>query len=292
MFGFLNVRKPPGPTSHDVVDRVRRLLARSAGEGGRVKVGHAGTLDPFAEGVLVICLGPAVRLAEIVQALPKRYSATIALGATSDTDDPTGTVTHNPCAPPAEPAVRDVLARFVGEIEQVPPAHSAAHVGGVRAYKLARKGKAVDLAPRNVSIYSIDLLRYDWPAAEIDVRCGGGTYIRALARDVGAALGVGGFCSRLVRLAVGPFRLEDAVPPDRIDLSRDMLAPTAALGDVPKVVLGAEAARDLALGRAATLSPAHAPGQVALLNERGELFALGIVDRDGRTLRPGKVFLA
>jgi tRNA pseudouridine55 synthase len=292
MFGFLNVRKPPGPTSHDMVDRVRREIRRSPAGREGVKVGHGGTLDPFAEGVLVVCVGPAVRLVEFVQAEPKQYLAQLTLGATSDTDDPTGRITQTCATAPTEAAVREALARFVGQVDQTPPAYSAVQVEGRRAYKLARKGRKVELRPRRVTIHSIRLLAYDWPTADIDVSCGGGTYIRAIARDVGAALGAGAYCSRLVRTAVGPFKVDDAVGPDHLDLPRDLISPLVVLDRLPKITLDQAGARALTLGKTVGLASASPPGEVAVLDEHGRLIALATVDGNGRTVRGNKVLSA
>jgi tRNA pseudouridine55 synthase len=291
VFGLLNIAKPAGPTSHDVVDLLRRRIGRG------VKVGHAGTLDPFAEGVLVICLGAATRLADYVQAQPKRYEATIALGATSDTDDPTGRVRdgYNAAAPP-ERRVREVLAGFVGAIEQVPPAHSAVHVEGRRAYKLARAGKPPELAARTVTVHAIDLRSYAYPALDLAVVCSSGTYLRALARDIGAALGCGGYCRALVRTAVGPFTLDKAVAPDLVDPSRHLLPAVLALGDMPRVTLDAAACAQATMGRAVELAPGQLPralaegGELAAMDEQGRLVAVGVLGRDGATFRPSKVF--
>jgi tRNA pseudouridine55 synthase len=293
VFGLLNIAKPPGPTSHDVVDLLRRRIGRG------VKVGHAGTLDPFAEGVLVICLGAATRLAGYVQAQPKRYVATITLGATSDTDDPTGQITavENAAAPPAD-RVREALAGYLGAIEQVPPAHSAVHVEGRRAYKLARAGVAPRLAPRTVTVHDIDLRSYAYPALELAVVCSSGTYLRALARDVGAALGCGGYCRALVRTAVGPFVLDQAVAPDQVDLSRHLLPAVLAVGEMPRLTLDAAACVQVAMGRAVELAPGQVPGalaegaELAALDEQGRLVAIGMPGRDGVMFHPRKVFPA
>ena len=285
MFGFLNVNKPIGPTSHDIVARARRLV------GPHVKVGHAGTLDPFASGVLVVCVGAATRLARYVQATPKRYAAEVVLGATSTTDDPEGLVTPTPGAqPPAAEAVRRCLAGFAGEIRQVPPAHCAVWVGGRRAYKIARSGGQVDLAPRLVTIHAVELLRYEYPSLEIDVTCGSGTYIRSLARDIGAALGVGGHCARLTRTAVGVFRLETARPVEQIDPQRDLLPPLLGLADLPRVEVTPEQARRVARGRTISLSRPVPPGEVAAVGADSQLLAIAAVGADERTLRPIKVF--
>ena len=162
MFGFFNVHKPPGPSSHDIVARLRRQL------GGKTRIGHAGTLDPFAGGVLVLCVGPATRLAEYVQVQPKRYAAEITLGATSTTDDVEGEIAESPNAAAAtQEAVKKALASFVGDIDQVPPSHSAVHVAGTRAYKLARRGQMLDLPGRRVTIHGIELVSYEFPLLEV-----------------------------------------------------------------------------------------------------------------------------
>jgi len=286
MFGFFNVNKPAGPTSHDVVAAVRKKLGR------RVKLGHAGTLDPFAAGVLVLCAGPATRLARYVQAMPKHYSATVALGATSTTDDPEGPITLAPGAEaPSRRRVAEVVGGFVGEIQQIPPEHSAVHVRGRRAYKLARAGKTVELQPRAVTVHSIGLVKYEYPQLEIDVECDGGTYIRALARDIGAALGVGGYCSRLTRTGIGAFTLNEAVGPDELDPTRDLLGPLTALAAMPKITLDDDSVRKLLLGqRVAVEDTSCGTGELAVLDERGRLIAIGRVDTGDMVLAPVKVF--
>jgi len=286
MFGFFAIDKPPGPTSHDIVARVRRRLGRG------VKVGHAGTLDPFAGGVLVICAGRATRLADYVQAQPKRYRAVVKLGATSTTDDTEGEITTDPSAArPDEEDVRRVVATFVGEIDQVPPAHSAVHVDGQRAYKLARAGKDVKLTCRRVVVYSIDVLRWDWPLLELDIRCGSGTYIRAIARDIGKALQTGGYCEALTRSAVGGFDLAHAVAPDALEPERDLLPPTLALGDMPRVVIDESQQAQLRDGKTIDLAEPACGDKIALLDSEGNLLALAESRADGWKLQPKKVFL-
>jgi len=285
MFGFLNVRKPAGPTSHDIVARVRRRLPR------KIKVGHAGTLDPFADGVLVLCLGAATRLAEYVQRQPKRYTARIRLGATSTTDDSEGQVTSTPS--PRVPDLDDIqsaLARFVGAIQQTPPAHSAVHVQGKRAYALARAGQPVMPAPRTVTIHSLNVLRYDWPELDLEIGCGSGTYIRALARDLGAVLGCGGYCSTLRRVSVGQFVFAQAVSPEAVDLRRDVIAPETML-DLPTVRVCADDAEALRHGRGISVeAPCPPPGPLALLDEAGRLVAVAQTDPQTQRLQPSKVF--
>jgi tRNA pseudouridine55 synthase len=182
-FGVLNVYKPAGLTSRDAVDRVERLVRPA-------KAGHAGTLDPLATGVLVICVGQATRLIRFVQQMRKRYLATFLLGQSSETDDVEREVVAIPNAVvPTRALIDSTLPQFVGEIQQRPPAHSAIKIAGRRAYKLARKGVNLDLAARTVTIHQLDVLRYEYPELDLDIECGSGTYIRALGRDLGNALG-------------------------------------------------------------------------------------------------------
>ena len=203
--GILVVDKPEGWSSFGVVARVRRA-ARGA------KTGHAGTLDPLATGVLVLALGPATRSIERLMATDKRYRTVVDLSAFTTTDDREGERTEVAASPPERAAVEAVLARFRGVIQQEPPAFSAMKVGGVRAYRLARDGAPPVLPPRPVRIDRLELLRYEWPLAELEVHCGKGTYIRSLARDLGKALGTGGHCASLRRTAVGPFDESMAKP--------------------------------------------------------------------------------
>jgi tRNA pseudouridine55 synthase len=203
LHGFLAIDKPAGWTSHDVVARVRKLT-------GVRRVGHAGTLDPFATGVLVNGVGKATRLIQYAQRGEKRYLAQVRLGVETDTLDVEGVVVAQADVVdwPNRDQVDAVLASFVGEIEQLPPAYSAIRVDGERAYRRARAGEHVEMPLRRVHIVSIELLAYEPPDLDIDVRCGAGTYLRSLARDIGNALGTLGYCHALRRTAVGPFTLE------------------------------------------------------------------------------------
>ncbi len=210
--GVLVIAKPSGPTSHDVVALVRRLS-------GTKRVGHGGTLDPFAAGVLPVFLGRATRIVEYHLGASKRYRATICFGATSTTDDIDGERTTIEGPPVTRAEVEGALAGMVGPLRQVPPVYSAVQVGGRRAYQMARAGETVDLAPRDVTIHALDLREWDdsdpsRPMAVVDVHCSAGTYVRALARDLGARLDTGAYLGALVRTASGGFRLEDAVPLD------------------------------------------------------------------------------
>jgi tRNA pseudouridine55 synthase len=202
--GVIVIDKPPGMTSMAAVAAVRRRA-------GGVRTGHAGTLDPLATGVLIVALGPATRALPRFTAAAKRYRTEVDLGAFTETDDLEGLRTEVPvAAPPSEAAVRAALAGLTGTIMQRPPARSAVKIGGVRAYARSRRGEHVEPAARPVDVHAIELARYEWPVAELVVECGKGTYIRSLARDLGAALGTGGHCRSLRRLSIGPFGADEA----------------------------------------------------------------------------------
>ncbi|MBK9120072.1 MAG: tRNA pseudouridine(55) synthase TruB [Phycisphaerales bacterium] len=203
MDGVVNVFKPLGLTSARTLDRVRRIL-------GQRKSGHTGTLDPHADGVLLICLGRGTKLVERVMDLPKVYHATARLDVTSLSFDSEGELTPVPCSPPTTADVAAALSNLVGLIEQVPPVISALKVGGRPAYALARRGIAPELPPRIVLIHWITLHEYEWPRVDFTVACGRGTYIRALIRDLGSALGTGGCLETLTRTAIGPFTSAEA----------------------------------------------------------------------------------
>src|SRR3989304_2088231 len=209
-FGILNVDKPAGLTSRDAVNRVERLFRN-------VKCGHAGTLDPLATGVLVICVGPATRLIQYVQRLPKQYRAVFQLGCRSATDDTEGEVEVVVGAPePTRAQVEAALPQFLGDVQQRPPAHSAVKIGGQRAYDLAPRGEEFELPARTASIPRLEILRYEYPELELAIECGSGTYVRSLGRDLAAALGTAAVMSALVRTAIGDFRIENAIPLDAL----------------------------------------------------------------------------
>ncbi|HEY7472093.1 MAG TPA: tRNA pseudouridine(55) synthase TruB [Gemmatimonadota bacterium] len=287
--GVLAVDKPTGPTSHDVVDAVRRSL-------GVRRVGHFGTLDPFASGLLVLGVGPATRLAPFCVAHRKTYRAIVRLGARSDTDDSSGVIRDAPVTvAPGRGAVEAACAAWEGSVLQVPPSVSAKHVDGRRAYALARAGETVTLEAARVDIESIVIERYAWPLIEILVRCGPGTYIRALARDLGEDLGTGGLCESLRRLASGPFAIEDAIDGSNVTdpaVVRAALLPSwRAVADLPAVVLDAGDARAFAQGREIGVSFGHVPGWIRVHGPHG-LVGLGEVlgDEDvPRRLRPRRV---
>ena len=253
--GILVVAKPSGPTSHDVVALVRRLS-------GTRRVGHGGTLDPFAAGVLPVFLGRATRLVEYHLGASKRYRATVCFGETSTTDDIDGERTPVGGPPVTRPAVATALAELTGPIRQVPPAYSAVQVAGRRAYQMARAGEPVELAPRDVTIHALTLLEWDdtdpaRPVAVVDVECSAGTYVRALARDLGARLGSGAYLGALVRTASGGFRLEDAVSFDDLrahaadgpaGVERALRPIDAGLEDLPHAPITADEVRQLGEG--------------------------------------------
>jgi tRNA pseudouridine55 synthase len=276
--GVLNLNKPTGETSRDVVDRVSRPLRGT-------KVGHAGTLDPLASGVLVVCVGAATRLIEYVQRLRKTYRTVVRLGSRSDTLDADGRVVEVADAPvPGEAAVRSALGGQIGTILQMPPQFSALKVEGRRAYDLARAGHEVELAPRPVAIHRIELLGYAWPRLELEIECGGGTYIRSIARDVGEALGCGGLVEVLTRTQIGQFLLEDANDPRTLTAEAIpglLRPPLDAVPDLSRLVLSTVEAEAIVRGQPIVGSaPA---GEVALIGPDGTLVAIAEADpRTGR----------
>jgi tRNA pseudouridine55 synthase len=215
--GIFNIDKPRGMTSHDVVAIVRRII-RIPRSPLRIRVGHAGTLDPMATGVLPVVVGKATRLVEYLADADKAYRATLVLGATSDTYDAEGTITSNPDAPiPVQEQIERAAEAFRGEIEQIPPMHSAVKMGGKKLYELARQGIEVERKPRRITITRLDILAYRPPLLHIFVECSKGTYIRSLAHDVGAALGTGAYLDDLTRTRHGPFTLEGATTLDSLE---------------------------------------------------------------------------
>ncbi len=251
LHGFLVIDKPEGWTSHDVVARIRRLT-------GLRRVGHAGTLDPMATGVLPVALGQATKLLEYLSEADKSYRATVRLGLTTDTDDATGApVRERPWQHLTEEAVRRALAEFVGTVQQVPPVYSAIKRGGVPLHRLARRGRPVEAPPRTVTIYRIEVCSVALPDVTIEITCSKGTYIRSLARDLGERLGSGGHLRALRRLRTGPFDLHTAHTLDEVARAADtgtlpalLLPPDAVLLATPALVLGRRAERRLLTGQA------------------------------------------
>lgn len=277
------VAKPAGPTSHDVVDVVRHALRTR-------RVGHLGTLDPFAAGLLVLVVGRATRLAPYAAGWAKSYEGTIRLGETTTTDDATGDVVARSerwRAVTAETVAR-ALASFRGAIEQRPPAYSAVRVGGERAYRLARRREPATLAPRRVEVRALDLERFEPPDVHFRATVGAGTYLRSLARDLGDALGCGGHLAVLTRTRVGPFSLADAVAPEAVtaEVVRD---PAVLVADLPRRDMESAERAAAAHGRpVATGNAQRETGNVALFAD-GDLVA--VAERVGEVLKP-RVVLA
>ena len=290
--GVLNVDKPAGTTSFAVVRRLRELTRAR-------RVGHAGTLDPLARGVLPILFESATRLSEFALRLSKTYEADVHLGLRTATDD--GEAEPEPVAPASHLTADQVaaaLAGFVGRIEQEPPAFSAVKVDGQRAYKRARHGDLTRPAARVVEVHAAELLAFtpgDRPVARIRVTCGSGTYLRSLARDLGEALGVGGYLGQLTRSAYGRLRVDDAVPLESLTgaaaVQEHLLPPEVLLPDMPPVRLTVEQEAQVRQGRAVRVLPEPPPGPLRAHDERGRLIALGHTDPLRRTFVPDKVLV-
>lgn len=297
--GYLLVDKPDGPSSHAAVQRVRREL----GIGGRrgTKAGHAGTLDPFASGLLVVLLGRATRLMPFVVGHDKRYLVDVRFGAGSDTDDATGTLVPADAPSPDEAAVREALGGLASATEQVPPAVSAIHVDGERAYRRVRRGELVAVPARQVRFDVIELVAWHdaapgegGPRAVLDVRCGTGTYMRALARDLGAAVACPAHCEALRRTEVGPWHVDDAATLDALTPAH-VREPRGLLSQVPMVQLDGPQLADVAAGRRLPASLLDAGGSdaatVALLAPDGSLAAIAEPTSDGTLLQPRTVLV-
>lgn len=286
MFGLLNVNKSAGMTSRDVVNRVQRIVRPS-------KAGHAGTLDPLAEGVLVICIGAATRLIQYVQQMPKRYTGTFLLGRQSDTEDVEGEVIELVDPPQPSPAeIENVLPQFIGTIQQRPPAYSALKVGGRRAYDLARAGQLVELEPRPITITDIRLVKYEYPELVLDVTCGSGTYIRSLGRDIAEALGTAAVMSALTRTAIGEFRLEQACRLDQLtaeSIAEHLLPPLTAVAALPQIQLNDDEARRLGNGLTIADRFDLKDNEIAAIDADGHLRAI-VTRRDAGQLKPLRNF--
>ena len=288
--GVLNVNKGAGETSFAVVHRLRRLT-------GAHRVGHAGTLDPLATGVLPILFESATRLADFAHLLPKTYVARVHLGFTTTTDD--AEAGAEPVADPSHLTASDIereLAGFVGRFQQQPPVYSAVKVEGRRAYKLAREGETARPPTREVEVYDARLLDFEPgpnAAAQIEVRCGSGTYLRSIARDLGERLGVGGYLGRLVRTAYGPLALEDAVDSNGLEdpaAVRGRLLPAEViLPGMERVRLNVEQEAQVRQGRPVRVLPEPGPGLLRAHDAEGRLIALGHTDPLRRTFVPEKV---
>lgn len=299
--GILNINKPPGLTSHDVVARVRRLT-------GQRKAGHTGTLDPMAEGVLVVCLGQATRLIEFMQDRPKQYRGTIRFGITTNTLDADGEViTRQDASLLTEKQLRQILPKFVGEIEQIPPLFSALKKDGQPLYKLARAGRAVEVAPRRIVIYQLKWVSWTPPDLTLDITCSAGTYIRALARDLGQAAGPGAHLAALVRTANGNWSLDQAISLTRLETEineKPLIWPEQylqpldqAVAHLPQVTLTAAAAIKVGYGQAIELETSNmadlppATDFIRAYSPAGEFLAILTPAPSGDKLwQPKKVF--
>ena len=260
--GLLLVDKPAGITSHDAVATVRRALATR-------KVGHAGTLDPMATGLLLVGVGRATRLLRFLGDLPKAYEGEGVLGLETTTLDAEGEVVREAPVGADEAAVRGAVDGLVGELEQAPPAYSAVKVGGRKLYEAARRGEELAAPPRRVTVHAFDLTGFDPPRFSFTVRCSSGTYVRSLVAEVGARLGCGAHLARLRRTAIGPFRVEDAAPPEAPGAP---LPPSAAVAHLPARTLGEQEARAAVHGR--PLSPLGVPGPHRLHAPDGSLLGV------------------
>lgn len=288
--GLVLVDKPEGPTSHDIVARARRSLSTR-------RIGHSGTLDPFASGLLILCVGRATRLVEYLHDLPKEYRATATLGVRTTTDDPEGDVTETSDEWSAidRETVEAGLAAFEGAIEQRPPAYSAKKVKGEHAYAIARRGAEVELPAVRVTIERIELQGFAPPEVTFRVRCSTGTYIRSIARDLGDQLGIGAHLTELRRTAIGPFSVADALRLEELD-DRERVAaairpPLDAVAHLPRFEVGGDDLVLLETGRPVMVGPAgdatHEGGAHAVTSG-GDLVAVAVLEEG--LLKPKKVF--
>jgi tRNA pseudouridine55 synthase len=269
-----------------VVNAVQRLVKPE-------KVGHAGTLDPLATGVLVVCVGKATRLIELVQRQAKHYRGEFLLGRSSETDDIDGDVRpFAACSHPTLQQLSELLPSFIGHIEQTPPAYSAVKIGGRRAYDLARKGAQLSLAPRTVLVHDMQILSYEYPRLALNIHCGSGVYVRALGRDLALAGGSRAVMSSLVRTAVGPFRIEDAATVSQLQsdgVARWLLPAATATQDLQQVQLQSHEVEAL---RFATMLPDRwqlDQEELAAIDPNGQLVA--VLKRKGDQYRPWRNFV-
>jgi len=289
--GVLVVDKPVGMTSHDVVQAIRR--------GSNIRrAGHTGTLDPRASGVLVVLIGPAVRLSEYVSASDKRYQAVIMLGTSTDTYDADGKTTSSSPVNVTEEQFNEELQKFVGQIEQVPPPYSAVKVQGRKAYDRARSGEEFELEPRIINVYSLEVLEWAPPEVVVDVNCSSGTYVRSLANDLGARLGCGATLTGLRRTKSGRFSLRDAVSLRKLNEAfvygswYQYLIPAAeALSDWPMIELNQEQMDAIRHGHRIS-AESREQVKVCGVSEQSELVALMVLDEETMEWQPKKVFFS
>lgn len=291
--GLLNIHKPQGMTSRQVVNQIQKLVRPT-------KIGHAGTLDPLATGVLVVCVGPATRLIRFVQEQPKAYIGEFILGMRSDTDDTTGVVTETPnCPVITREQLETRLPAFQGQIEQVPPQYSAVHIDGQRAYKRARRGESFDIQPRLVEVYELELLAFDFPRFQLRIVCGSGTYIRSIGRDLGEQLGCGAIMDSLVRTRIGEFKLSTAMKLDEeisLESIADQLQPAAlAVKNLAQYQCNERELEDFCHGRKIECNLNLPPSQtsqneIAVMTAEGTLVAIAEWNESTHQLAPRQVF--
>ncbi|MFC1632523.1 tRNA pseudouridine(55) synthase TruB [Patescibacteria group bacterium] len=285
MDGFLIINKQKDWTSHDVVAKLRSITSLR-------KIGHTGTLDPFATGVLVVGIGKATKLFEFLTGDTKEYLATFKLGATSDTDDKTGTVT---ISPDAQKIIREdlelAILKFTGKIKQTPPQYSAIKVNGKKMYELARKGETTKVKPRVVEVLEFEVLRYRYPKLKVRLKVSSGTYIRSLARDLGEELGVGGYVEKLERTTVGNWHIDQSVKLKRLNKNNwaKYLQPVeAVLDNFELIKVSSEEANDLRLGKKIEYSHEDSSKKLAVIDPEEKLVA--IAEYSDNLLNPRKVF--
>lgn len=285
MFGILNVHKPQGVTSRDVVNIVQRRIRPC-------KVGHAGTLDPLASGVLLLAVGPASRLVPYLHQYPKTYRGTFILGAESASDDIETEVTSRdelPC--PSYDSICEAAGEMQGTLMQRPPAYSAIKVAGKRAYDIAREGGQLELAERPVTVHSIEVNDYEFPNLDLTITCGSGTYIRSIGRDLAQNVGSAAVMSSLVRTEIGPFRLSSAVSMETLeteDISKLLLPAKMAVGKLPTVRVSEIDVAELQHGRSIGACVAHIDSELAAVDPQGNLVAILVKRPDG--LGPKRFF--
>ncbi|QDT28096.1 tRNA pseudouridine(55) synthase TruB [Gimesia panareensis] len=291
--GLLSVNKPQDVTSRQVVNQFQKLVHPA-------RIGHAGTLDPLATGVLVLCIGQATRLIRFVQDQPKEYIGEFVLGKRSDTDDITGEVVDTPDCPVIErEQLEHYLSNYRGSIEQIPPQYSAVHIDGRRAYDLARRGESFEIEPRTVDVYELEVSEFEFPRFQLRIVCGSGTYIRSIGRDLGEDLGVGATMTSLVRTRIGEFNLDSSLslekPPTLETITAHLQPPIRAVPHLPHYQCDARELRALRLGQKLTCDPARLPDvdeiiEIAAITPDGDLVAIAEWDRSHQRLSPRQVY--
>lgn len=293
--GILNIKKEKGFTSHDVVAKLRGILHQK-------KIGHTGTLDPDAEGVLPVCLGKATRLCDKIGDWDKTYQATLRLGVTTDTEDTSGTVLEEKPVKIDEESVREIISSFVGEYEQIPPMYSAKKVRGKKLYELAREGVVIERKPCRVTVHSIDIQEVCLPYVTFSVRCSKGTYIRSLCRDIGEKVGCGGCMAALTRTQVAFFDINDALTLKQVESLRDsgtlfehIRSIDSVFADYPAVTVSAKAEKKLYNGNplpwnACTVTEGDASGMYRVYDKEGHFIGIYRKAAQSDILHPDKLF--